>query len=98
MLDRAWSGLARLYLRLEKLYVGLASAVFFMAWLTVGVVAARRWHQMSTESHLWVVLLLWMSLVLWIALLRGKAGRSGIIACLAIMLWAAGQLWFQYLR
>jgi uncharacterized membrane protein YhaH (DUF805 family) len=98
MLDRVWVGLKRLDLRLQRLYVGLASVAFLMPWLTVGVVATRHWHAMSTESHVWVVLLLWMSLVLWIALLRGKARPSGTIGCLAIMLWAAGMLWFQHLR
>jgi hypothetical protein len=39
-----------------------------------------------------------MSLVLWIALLRGKARLSSTIGCLAIMLWAAAELWFSYLR
>ena len=98
MLERVWLRLTRLDLRLQKLYVGLASAAFFMPWLTVGVLATRHWHAMSPESHLWVILLLWMSLVLWIALLRGNARRSGTIGCLAIMLWAAAELWFSYLR
>jgi hypothetical protein len=98
MLGRAWRRLTGFYLRQQKLYVRLASAAFFMPWLAVGMVATRHWHAMSTESHLWVILLLWMSLVLWIALLRGNARPSGTIGCLAIMLWAAGMLWFQYLR
>ena len=98
MLGKAWLRFTALYLRLEKFYIGLASALFFMAWLTVGVVAMRRWHAMSAESHIWVLFLLWMSLALWIALLRGKARRSSVIGCLAGVLWAAAELWFQYLR
>jgi hypothetical protein len=69
-----------------------------MAWLTVGVVATRHWHTMPTDSHWWVIGILWFSLFLWIALLRGKTKRSTTIVCLAMMLWMAAELWFEYLR
>ena len=98
MLDRAWLRLTRLDLRLQKLYVGLGSAMFFMAWLAMGARAVAHWHTICTESHVWLILLLWLSLVLWIGLLRGKARRSSAIGCLAGILWAAGELWFPYLR
>jgi hypothetical protein len=98
MLDRLWLGLTRLDLRLEKFYAGLGSALFFMAWLAMGARAVGHWRAVSTEGHIWVTLLLWTSLALWIGLLRGKARRSGKIVCLAAILWAAGELWFPYLR
>lgn len=98
MLDRVWLRLARLSLRLEKFYVASSSAAFFMGWLSVGALATRHWHTMSTEGHPWVIFLLCFSLLLWIALLRGKTKRSTTILCLAMMLWAAGLLWFSYLR
>jgi hypothetical protein len=98
MLERAWLRLTRLYVRLEKVYVGLSSALFFMAWLAMGARAIGHWHTVSTESHLWVILLLWLSLVLWVVLLRDMSRPTGTIGCLAGILWAAGELWLPYLR
>jgi hypothetical protein len=98
MLESVWLALSRLDLRLQKFYVGLGSALFFMAWLAMGARAIGRWRAVSTESHIWVILLLWLSFALWIGLLRGNARRSSTIGCLAGILWAAGELWFPYLR
>ena len=98
MLGGAWLRFTRLYKRLEKVYVGLASAAFFMAWLGVGVVAARHWQAISSESRIWLTVLLWMSFVLWVALLRGRASRTTTIGCLALILLAVAMVWSQYLR
>ena len=98
MLERAWLRLTTPSERLRKFYVGLSSAAFLIAWLTVGLMAARHWHRMLADSHLWVISLLYFSLLLWVALLRGEARRSVTILCLAFMLGVAGQLWFSYLH
>jgi hypothetical protein len=98
MLDRAWLRLTRLDLRLQKFYVVVSCAMFSMAWLALGARAIGHWQAVATESHIWVIFLLWLSLALWIGLLRGTARRSGAIGCLAGILWAAGELWFPYLR
>jgi hypothetical protein len=98
MLDRVWLRLTRLSLRLEKFYVASSSAAFFMAWLSVGVLATRHWHTTLTDSHLWVISLLYFSLLLWVGLLRGETRRNVTILCLAFMLGVAGQLWFSYLH
>jgi len=98
MLERAWAALARPSERVRKFYVGLSSAAFSIAWLTVGLMAARHWRTMPNDSHLWVISLLYFSLLVWVGLLRGGTMPSSTIACLAFMLGAAAQLWFSYLH
>lgn len=98
MLGAAWLRLTRLYKRLEKLCIGLASAAFFIAWLGVGVVAARHWQAISSEGRVWLTVLLWMSFVLWVGLLRGRASRTTTIGCLALILLAVAMVWSQYFR